>query len=141
MNEREGDYIHVLTRVRSHLPLEGGYWNHGSDKSLPVVQYTNPWYGHMSTDITTKITIKKGHFHLHWHFERAQSLTLLPPAPPRPGPTIFAPHKVVTRGRPRQDGSTRRDPSLHEVVAPSQPRQRPGRISGETSQVRSLINY
>ena len=53
MNEREGDYIHVLTRVRSHLPLEGGYWNHGSDKSLPVVQYTNPWYGHMSTDSTT----------------------------------------------------------------------------------------
>src|SRR5947207_1420730 len=53
MNEREGDYIHVLTRVQSHLPLEGGYWNHGSDKSLPVVQYTNPWYGHMSTDSTT----------------------------------------------------------------------------------------
>src|SRR6266480_2613609 len=53
MNEREGDYIHVLTRVRSHLPLEGGYWNHGSDKSLPVVRYTNPWYGHMSTDSTT----------------------------------------------------------------------------------------
>src|SRR6266513_823459 len=43
MNEREGDYIHVLTRVRSHLPLEGGYWNHGSDKSLPVVRYTNCW--------------------------------------------------------------------------------------------------
>lgn len=88
-----------------------------------------------------KITIKKGHLHLHWHFERAQSLALPPPAPPRPGPTIFAPHKVVTRGRPRQDGSTRRDPSLHEVVAPSQPRQRPGRIGGETSLVRSLINY
>src|SRR6266480_267724 len=89
----------------------------------------------------TKITIKKGHFYLHWHFKRAQSLALLPPVPPRPGPTIFAPHKVVTRGRPRQDGSTRRDPSLHKVVAPSQPRQRPGCIGGETSRLRSLINY
>ena len=88
-----------------------------------------------------KITIKKGHFHLHWHFERAESLALPPPAPPRPGPTIFAPRKVVTRGRPRQDGSTRRDPSLYEVMAPPQPRQRPGRIGGETSRVRSLINY
>src|SRR6266480_3233714 len=58
MNEKEGDYIHVLTRVRSHLPLEGGYWNHGSDKSLPVVQYTNPWYGHMSTDSTTTLALR-----------------------------------------------------------------------------------
>ena len=88
-----------------------------------------------------KITIKKGHFHLHWHFERAQSLALPPPLPPRPGSIIFAPHKVFTRGRPRQDGSTRRDLSLHKVMAPSQPRLRPGHIGGETSRVRSLINY
>lgn len=84
-----------------------------------------------------RITIKKGHIHSYWHFERDTGLITLPPPPPPPqDPTIFAPHKVVTRGRPRKDRSTRRDPSLFEITASAAAsQQRPGRIGGEISAV------
>ncbi|KAN0075847.1 hypothetical protein V8E54_007117 [Elaphomyces granulatus] len=53
------------------------------------------------------------------HFERPNRLTL-PPPPATPGPAIFPPHVVVTRGRPsrpRNDHSTRHSPSQFEVTA------------------------
>ena len=51
-------------------------------------------------------------------------------------PIFFAPHKVVTRGRPRKDRSTRRDPSQFEIAAsPAASQRRPGRVGGEISAV------
>ncbi len=84
--------------------------------------------------------IKKGHFHGYWHFERDTESLLLPPLPPlQPGPTIFPPEKIITRGRPQRDRSTRRDPSLFEITAGSTAlrRQRPGQIRGERSAAHS----
>lgn len=83
-----------------------------------------------------KITIKKGHIHSYWHFERDAGIPLPPPPPPPQDPVIFAPHKVVTRGRPRKDRSTRRDPSQFEIAAsPAASQRRPGRVGGEISAV------
>ena len=64
-------------------------------------------------------TVRIEDFHPHWHFERPvalddddrEALQLPAPPPAPPGPIIFAPKKVVTRGRKRKDNSTRRDPS------------------------------
>ena len=84
-------------------------------------------------------------FHCHWYFERPQvddnePLQLPdPPAPPA-GPAIFAPRKVVTRGRKRKDHSTRRDPSQFEVTTGIAPLARPGRVGGETSRVRTVFS-
>ena len=64
-----------------------------------------------------KITIKKGHIHSYWHFERDAGIPLPPPPPPPQDPVIFTPYKVVTRGRPHKDRSTRRDLSQFEIAA------------------------
>ena len=57
--------------------------------------------------LKTKVT--KAKFHKHWHFERpvssvedGEAMELVPPSSPEPvttSPRIFAPRKVVTRGR------------------------------------------
>lgn len=98
--------------------------------------------------LKTKVT--KAKFHKHWHFERPVSsvedgeVIELPPSPPEPitaSPHIFAPRKVVTRGRRRKDRTTRRDPSQFEITAgttPPAPRaERPGLVGGETFIVRA----
>jgi hypothetical protein len=81
--------------------------------------------------------ITRRHFHYHWHFERPNQLTLPPPSA-APGPSIFPPHVVITRGRPRNDHSTRRSPSQFEVTAGTAvPRRKPGRVGGEST----LVSY
>ncbi|KAI9906245.1 hypothetical protein PsorP6_003987 [Peronosclerospora sorghi] len=64
-----------------------------------------------------------------------------PPLAP-PGPVIFKPHVVITRGRRRKDKFTRRDLSAWELAtqllhAQAQI-QRPGRVGGATS---AAINF
>ena len=84
-------------------------------------------------------------FHPHWYFERPvvndnKPLQLPDPLAPPAGPTIFAPRKVVTRGRKYKDNSTRRDPSQFEVTIGTAP-PRPGRVGGETSRVRIVSSF
>jgi hypothetical protein len=62
-------------------------------------------------------------FHPHLHFQRpvaspadGAARHLPAPSPAPPGPAIFVPHKVVTRGHTRIHRSTRRDPSQFEVT-------------------------
>jgi hypothetical protein len=75
-----------------------------------------------------KRIVTKEDFHQHWHYKLD-----LPPPPPQPlAPSIFAPHVVHTRGRPREDHSTRRNPSQFEQGEPTTQRRRPGRVGGET---------
>ena len=98
-----------------------------------------PCYHTLRTLRALKSTVGYEDFHPHWHFQRpvvspadgaARYLPAPPPAPP--GPAIFAPYKVVTRGRTHKDRSTRRDPSQFEVTAGiTQPR--PGRLGSEAS--------
>jgi hypothetical protein len=82
-----------------------------------------------------ELTITRADFHKHWHFDRpGEAIQLpVPPAPPQ-RPNIFAPHVVITRGRPREDRSTRRIPSQFEATAVVR-RRRPGRVGGEISRV------
>jgi len=83
--------------------------------------------------------VDRSSFHSHWHFERpgnspesGEGIELPQPSLAPPGPLIFAPYKVVTRGRKRKDNSTRRNRSQFEHTAGT---QRPGRVGGETSRV------
>jgi hypothetical protein len=91
------------------------------------------------------VKITKNHINKHWHFNRpVQSpadgeAMVLPPEPaPPPGPSIFAPHVVRTRGRPRrrrgEENTTRRGPSRFEINS-APPASRPGRLGGEVSRV------
>ena len=91
------------------------------------------------------LEVTKHDFHKHWHFVRpvsapqdgeAAELPSLPP--PRPLPNIFAPHVVQTRGRPRRDHSTRRNPSAFELTAGAQV-HRPGRVGGESFLVNLIL--
>lgn len=77
-----------------------------------------------------KRKVTKEDFHQHWHYKSG----LPPPRSPSPRPTIFAPHVVRTRGRPRDDQSIRRNPSQFELgeTQRGRPRGRPGRVGGET---------
>jgi hypothetical protein len=57
--------------------------------------------------------VDKSSFHSHRHFERpgngpesGEGIELPQPSLEPPGPSIFAPHKVVTRRRKRKDNST-----------------------------------
>ena len=108
------------------------------------VIYGIPCYYTLRDMKRLKVLVRKEDFHAHWYFERpivdntALQLPAPPPAPP--GPTIFAPLKVVTRGRKRKDNSTRRDPSQFEVTAGIAPPARPGRVGGETSRVRTVFS-
>jgi hypothetical protein len=84
--------------------------------------------------------VDRSSFHSHWHFERlvnsaesGEGIELPQPSLEPAGPSVFAPHKVVTRGRKRKDNSTRRNRSQFELTAGA---QRPGRVGGETSRVR-----
>ena len=84
-------------------------------------------------------------FHKHWHFVRpvntpqdGEAAELPPSPPPPPRPNIFAPHVVRTRGRPRRDHSTRRNPSAFELTAGTQAR-RPGRVGGESFSVKLFL--
>jgi hypothetical protein len=89
--------------------------------------------------------VTKADLDAHWHFDReALESFQLPPDPPESeGPSIFPPHVIRTRGRPRRDHTTRRDPSRHEILqhppAASSAR-RPGRVGGEESMVSSIYN-
>jgi len=83
------------------------------------------------------LTVTKHHFHRHWHFESDTSIPLPPPSAPSATPIIFPPDKVVTKGRRRQDRTTRHDPSAFELSAGPLPAPRPGRIGGETSYTQS----
>jgi hypothetical protein len=83
--------------------------------------------------------VDRSSFHSHWHFERpgnspesGEGIELPQPSLAPPGPSIFAPHKVVTRGRKRKDNSTQRNRSQFEHTAGT---QRPGGVGGETSRV------
>jgi hypothetical protein len=85
-----------------------------------------------------KITLTKHHFHSHWHFKREATITLPPqPAPPSSS-IIFAPYKVITRGRRREDRSIRRNQSQFKLTAGPSLLPRLGRVSGETSRVSNL---
>ena len=91
-------------------------------------------------------TLRMEVFHPHWYFERPivddnEVLQLPAPLLAPPGPAIFAPRKVVTRGRKRKDNATRRDPSQFEVTAGTTPPARPGRLGGEVSRVRTVCNF
>ncbi|KAN0075974.1 hypothetical protein V8E54_007244 [Elaphomyces granulatus] len=75
------------------------------------------------------LEVTKHDFHKHWHFVRAvsapqdgEAAELLPPFHllDRFPTNIFAPHVVRTRGRPRRDHSTRRNPSAFELTAGAQ---------------------
>ena len=103
-----------------------------------------PCYHTLRTLGALKSTVGCEDFHPHWHFQRPVASLAdgaarhVPPSAP-PGPAIFAPHRVVTRGRTRKDRSTRRDPSQFEVTAGiTQPP--PGRLGSERSAVRSLAS-
>src|SRR3984957_17179663 len=100
-----------------------------------------PCYHTLRTLRALKSMVGCEDFHPHWHFQRpvaspADGAARHLPAPPDP---IFAPHRVVTRGRTRKDRSTRRDPSQFEATA-GIPQPRPGRLGGERSAVRSLAS-
>ncbi|KAI9912015.1 hypothetical protein PsorP6_008975 [Peronosclerospora sorghi] len=102
--------------------------------------YGIPCYHEIRNRKRLSVKITKDDFHPHWHFERpfnGKALGLPEPPLPPPGPVIFKPHFVITRGRRRKDKSTRRDPSAwelatHRLQAQAQI-QRPGRVDGATS--------
>ncbi|KAI9914227.1 hypothetical protein PsorP6_005855 [Peronosclerospora sorghi] len=76
--------------------------------------YAIPCYHEIRNMKRLSFKITKDDFHPYWHFERPfNGKTLGLPEPPLapPGPVIFKPHVVITRGRRRKDKSTRRDPS------------------------------
>ncbi|KAI9914672.1 hypothetical protein PsorP6_006828 [Peronosclerospora sorghi] len=86
------------------------------------------------------VKITKEDFHPHWHFERpfnGKALGLPEPPLAPPGPVIFKPHVVITRGRRRKDKSARGDPSAWELATQRLQAQaqiqRPGRFGGATS--------
>lgn len=101
-----------------------------------------PCYHHIRLLKQFNRKVTRHDFHKHWHFVRPVNTpqdgeaTELPPSSPPPSrPNIFAPHVVRTRGRPRRDHSTRRNPSAFELTAGTQAR-RPGRLGGESFSVK-----
>ena len=104
-------------------------------KSVFTQIYGIPCYHQVRDRERLSVAITKDDFHPHWHFERpfnGEALGLLEPPLAPPGPIIFRPNVVVTRGRKRKDKSVRRDPSAWEIANRTQTR-RPGRIGGATS--------
>jgi len=89
-------------------------------------------------------------FHSFYRFERINNTDILKSArPPLPGPAILPPNVVVrSRGRPRRDNTTRRDPSqwelssrLRSTPVTRQPlTQRPGNLGGATSLIDTVSN-
>lgn len=115
----------MADRVANTTPCSGSF-----EKIFQI-----PCYHTLRTYVNYERKVTKDDFHQHWHFK----LDLPPPPPPPPGPSIFAPHVVQTRGRPREDQSTRRNLSQFELGEPSSARRgRPGRVGGETFTVSGL---
>ncbi|KAI9912854.1 hypothetical protein PsorP6_006473 [Peronosclerospora sorghi] len=84
--------------------------------------YGIPCYHEIRNRKRISVKITKDDFHPHWHFERPfNGKTLGLPEPPiaPPGPVIFKPHVVITRGRRRKDKYTQRDPSVWELATQS----------------------
>jgi MULE transposase domain len=101
--------------------------------------YGIPCYHTLRSMRTYKRTVRKEDFHRHWHFHRDGAIPLPPPPAPPAARIIYPPNKVVTRGRPRADRSTRRNPSAFEtstLIGPP-PAPRLGRLGGQISTARS----
>ncbi|KAI9917034.1 hypothetical protein PsorP6_016874 [Peronosclerospora sorghi] len=102
--------------------------------------YGIPCYHEIRNRKRLSVKITKDDSHPHWHFERPFNVKALglpePPLAP-PGPVIFKPHVIITRGRRRKDKSTRRDSSVWELATHSLQDQdqirRPGRVGGANS--------